>query len=105
MTNIDPDIWTKDPTGSAPTGSAPAGSAPAGSVVAGRAESPIAKLFRTLRERALGIARDDRGMSTVEYALGTVAAAAFGALLYTVVTGGQITDALTDIIERALNTQ
>ena len=42
MTNIDPDIWTKDPTGTAPTGSAPAGS-----VVAGRAESPIAKLFRT----------------------------------------------------------
>ena len=37
--------------------------------------------------------------------MGTVAAAAFGALLYTVVTGGQITDTLTDIIERALNTQ
>ena len=53
----------------------------------------------------LGVAADDHGMSTVEYALGTVAAAAFGALLYTVVTGGQITDALTDIIERALNTQ
>nr|WP_232250873.1 DUF4244 domain-containing protein [Corynebacterium amycolatum] len=43
-------------------------------------------------------------MSTVEYALGTIAAAAFGALLYTVVTGGDITQALTDIIERALNT-
>ncbi|PMC61225.1 DUF4244 domain-containing protein [Corynebacterium xerosis] len=62
-------------------------------------------MFRTLRERAVGVAADDHGMSTVEYALGTVAAAAFGALLYTVVTGGQITDALTDIIERALNTQ
>ena len=59
---------------------------------------------RTLNEN-LGLSGDDRGMSTVEYALGTVAAAAFGALLYTVVTGGQITDALTDIIERALNTQ
>ncbi|MFC3849303.1 DUF4244 domain-containing protein [Corynebacterium hansenii] len=53
----------------------------------------------------MGVAADDCGMSTVEYALGTIAAAAFGALLYTVVTGGQITDALTDIIERALNTR
>lgn len=68
-------------------------------------DNPVAKLFRTIRERAMGVTGDDRGMSTVEYALGTVAAAAFGALLYTVVTGGQITDALTDIIERALNTQ
>lgn len=95
MNNTDPDIWTKDPTGTAPAGNA----------VAARAEGPVAKLLRVLRERAMGIARDDQGMSTVEYALGTVAAAAFGALLYTVVTGGQITDALTDIIERALNTQ
>ena len=31
--------------------------------------------------------------------------AAFGALLYTVVTGGEITEALTGIIDRALNTQ
>ncbi|APT89878.1 membrane protein [Corynebacterium sphenisci DSM 44792] len=48
---------------------------------------------------------DERGMSTVEYAIGTVAAAAFGALLYTVVTGGEITQALTGIIERALSTR
>ena len=95
MTNIDPDIWTEDHTDTEHVGTA----------VLERPESPVAKLFRTLRERTLGLARDEQGMSTVEYALGTVAAAAFGALLYTVVTGGQITDALTDIIERALNTQ
>jgi hypothetical protein len=41
-------------------------------------------------------------MSTVEYAIGTVAAAAFGALLYTVVTGDSILTALTGIVERAL---
>ncbi|MBV7294491.1 DUF4244 domain-containing protein [Corynebacterium sp. TAE3-ERU12] len=52
-----------------------------------------------------GYAADESGMSTVEYALGTVAAAAFGALLYTVVTGGTITEALTDIIEQALSTR
>lgn len=54
----------------------------------------------TARLRAL--ARDDTGMSTAEYAIGTIAAAAFGALLYTVVTGDGILGALTDIVQRAL---
>ena len=40
----------------------------------------------------------------MEYAIGTVAAAAFGAILYTVVTGDSIVGALTGIIARALNT-
>ncbi len=57
-----------------------------------------------LRIRMASLVHDEAGMSTVEYALGTIAAAAFGALLYTVVTGGDITAALTSIIERALNT-
>ena len=48
--------------------------------------------------------RDDSGMSTAEYAIGTIAAAAFGAILYTVVTGDGIVGALTDIIDRALRT-
>lgn len=47
---------------------------------------------------------DDSGMSTAEYAIGTIAAAAFGAILYTVVTGDGIVGALTDIIDRALRT-
>jgi hypothetical protein len=47
---------------------------------------------------------EDDGMSTVEYAIGTIAAAAFGAILYTVVTGDSIVSALTNIITRALNT-
>jgi hypothetical protein len=48
---------------------------------------------------------DEAGMSTVEYAIGTVAAAAFGAILYGVVTGDSIVSALTGIISRALNTR
>jgi hypothetical protein len=48
---------------------------------------------------------DEDGMSTVEYAIGTVAAAAFGAILYTVVTGDSIVNALTNIIARALTTK
>ena len=48
---------------------------------------------------------DDSGMSTVEYAIGTIAAAAFGGILYSVVTGDSIVGALTNIINRALSTR
>ncbi|ALA66553.1 DUF4244 domain-containing protein [Corynebacterium lactis] len=68
------------------------------------ATDPVALTKKYLRERLNALVKDESGMSTVEYALGTIAAAAFGALLYTVVTGGDITEALTGIIERALNT-
>lgn len=61
-------------------------------------------VFRRSHARMTVFAADESGMSTVEYAIGTIAAAAFGAILYTVVTGDSITSALTDIISRALNT-
>ncbi len=51
-----------------------------------------------------GVAVEDDGMSTVEYAVGTIAAAAFGAILYTVVTGDSIVSALGGIIDKALRT-
>lgn len=60
--------------------------------------------LRALRGRLVLLAVDEDGMSTVEYAIGTIAAAAFGAILYTVVTGDSIVSALTNIINRALNT-
>ena len=60
--------------------------------------------FRDLRARLVVLAVADDGMSTVEYAIGTIAAAAFGAILYTVVTGDSVVGALTNIITRALNT-
>lgn len=62
------------------------------------------KVFRQLKVRLVMLAVDESGMSTVEYAIGTIAAAAFGAILYTVVTGDSIVSALTNIITRALNT-
>ncbi|MEE6177098.1 DUF4244 domain-containing protein [Mycobacterium sp. 050134] len=61
--------------------------------------------IRTLLARAAVLAADESGMSTVEYAIGTIAAAAFGAVLYAVVTGDSIVSALTNIIGRALNTK
>lgn len=60
--------------------------------------------FRMLWARLTLLVVDDDGMSTVEYAIGTIAAAAFGAILYTVITGDSIVSALTNIINRALNT-
>ncbi|WP_374024104.1 DUF4244 domain-containing protein [Mycobacterium sp. HNNTM2301] len=62
-------------------------------------------MFRAMIARTTVVVSDESGMSTVEYAIGTVAAAAFGAILYTVVTGDSIVSALTNIIGRALNTK
>ena len=61
--------------------------------------------FRNWEARVTMLLTDESGMSTVEYAIGTVAAAAFGAILYTVVTGDSIVSALTNIISRALTTR
>ncbi|HTH84396.1 DUF4244 domain-containing protein [Mycobacterium sp.] len=64
----------------------------------------VGNKIRVLWARLTLLAVDDDGMSTVEYAIGTIAAAAFGAILYTVITGDSIVSALTNIINRALNT-
>ena len=45
----------------------------------------------------------DAGMSTAEYAIGTIAACAFAALLYKVITSPQILDLLTGLVSRALH--
>jgi hypothetical protein len=59
---------------------------------------------RLRRRWAQVVASDEVGMSTAEYAVGTVAACAFAAILYKVVTGGSIVTALTDLIDSALAT-
>jgi hypothetical protein len=45
----------------------------------------------------------DAGMSTAEYAVGTVAAVAFAMILYKVVTSGEVQAELADIIRSALH--
>lgn len=62
-------------------------------------------IFREFVARITVLVSDESGMSTVEYAIGTIAAAAFGAILYTVVTGDSVVSALTNIIGRALSTK
>ncbi|MBP1160973.1 hypothetical protein JOE46_003132 [Rhodococcus sp. PvR099] len=64
----------------------------------------MTKGIGALRTRLLLAAAAEDGMSTAEYAIGTIAAAAFGAVLYSVVTGDSIVTALTGIIDKALNT-
>ncbi|WP_344273043.1 DUF4244 domain-containing protein [Actinomadura napierensis] len=44
----------------------------------------------------------DRGMSTAEYAVGTIAAAAFAALLFKIVQSPEVHTMLTGIIKKAL---
>ncbi|MEU2001031.1 DUF4244 domain-containing protein [Rhodococcus sp. NPDC019627] len=60
--------------------------------------------MRALTARLTLLAVEEEGMSTAEYAIGTIAAAAFGAVLYSVVTGDSIVTALTNIIDKALST-
>ena len=65
--------------------------------------SPSARTGLPRRWRRL-LATAEAGMSTAEYAVGTVAACAFAAVLYRVVTGGSVVTALGDLVERALST-
>lgn len=47
--------------------------------------------------------RRDAGMVTSEYAMGIIAAVGFAAVLYAVVTSGQVSAELQDIVKRALS--
>lgn len=60
-----------------------------------------ADAWRAVRMRVCSRTRD-AGMSTAEYAVGTIAACAFAAVLYQVVTGDSIVSALRDLITSAL---
>jgi hypothetical protein len=73
--------------------------------IAERGARCVARLTGRLAARwALLVARAQAGMSTAEYAVGTVAACAFAAVLYRVVTGGSIVSALGRLISHALDT-
>jgi len=78
------------------TESAPAADEPAAEPL--REARGLARRWALIRQTA------EAGMSTAEYAVGTVAACAFAAVLYRVVTGGSIVTGLTDLVERALAT-
>jgi Protein of unknown function (DUF4244) len=64
-----------------------------------RALLVIKDSFGLARLRA---AADDAGMTTAEYAVGTVAACGFAGVLFKVLTSDAVITLLTDIVRRAL---
>jgi hypothetical protein len=90
----------------APTSAVPIDAVPIDAVpvdTAGRGPSGGVPVPRGLAARwALLRADAEAGMSTAEYAVGTVAACAFAAVLYRVVTGGSVVTALGDLVSSAL---
>ena len=56
----------------------------------------------TTRIAVYATANRERGMSTAEYAVGTIAACAFAALLFKVVTSPEVHDMLAKLIDKAL---
>lgn len=58
---------------------------------------------RSRNLRAVLAARAEAGMTTAEYAVGTLAACGFAALLYKVVTSGSVAGALEALITKALD--
>ncbi|MFJ7155145.1 DUF4244 domain-containing protein [Streptomyces sp. NPDC101118] len=59
------------------------------------------RIWRRVREALRGHRRD-AGMTTSEYAMGTIAACAFAAVLYKVVTSDVVSSALASTIGKAL---
>lgn len=59
-------------------------------------------LLHAIQTRVRHLLRSDRGMSTAEYAVGTLAAAALAAVLYMIVTSNNVSAMLTGLIQRAL---
>ncbi|MEV0582907.1 DUF4244 domain-containing protein [Nonomuraea sp. NPDC050310] len=91
------DTPTPDPTTPHPTTTDPAiHSAP-------KAHHRLTHL-KTKLAAHVSVPRRDRGMSTAEYAVGTIAACAFAALLFKVVSSPEVQQMLSSLIDRALNT-
>lgn len=57
---------------------------------------PLSKVTAVLR-------RHDDGMTTAEYAVGTVAACGFGGVLYKLLTSETVASLLEDVITQAFN--
>lgn len=61
-------------------------------------------MHTSIRSRLLGVLRDDDdGMSTAEYAIGTLAAAALATTLYLLLSSDAVTALLRGLVERALS--
>lgn len=80
-------------------GSGQSATTPAAEAAASAAIRSTTRLFGRARLHAAG---RDAGMTTAEYAVGTVAACGFGGVLYKVLTSDAVVTLLSDILRRAL---
>jgi hypothetical protein len=58
---------------------------------------------RSLSRAVSQVRRSEQGMSTAEYAVGTVAACGFAGVLYKIVTSTPIASLLSQVIDHALH--
>ena len=74
-------------------------------MVAQKQNVSIAKHLRDVWRRvgSRPVMSGDAGMSTAEYAIGTVAACAFAAVLYKVITSTEVLSLLSGVVTRALH--
>lgn len=75
---------------------------PAFTTACARGVARLRNGFARVRRRLRNAVRGEAGMSTAEYAIGTLAAAGFASLLYAVVTSDAVREALTSLVQRAL---
>ena len=59
--------------------------------------NPLARLAAAVQSRT------DEGMTTAEYAVGTVAACGFGGVLYKVITSPTVLSLMEDLISKAFH--
>ncbi len=59
--------------------------------------------WRAANRRRHRLPRDEAGMSTAEYAVGTLAACGFAGVLWVVVHSGEVHSLLQSVVSRALN--
>ena len=62
----------------------------------------IARLSAAVQSRSAHV-RADEGMTTAEYAVGTVAACGFSGVLYKVITSDTVLNLVKDVIEKAFH--
>lgn len=60
----------------------------------------IARLCATIQSRSAAV-RSDEGMTTAEYAVGTVAACGFSGVLYKVITSEAVLNLVKEVITKA----
>ena len=78
-------------------------------MVTGKQNVSIARRFRDAWHRVVSrhirsrTSFSEVGMSTAEYAIGTVAACAFAAVLYKVITSTEVLSLLSGVVTRALH--